>query len=349
MKHTLFTLAKRVGVTDMVRDSAWRRARLLVLCYHGISQLDEHEWNPSLFMPSQVFRQRMLLLKDGGYNVLPLGRALQQLRAGTLPPRSVAITFDDGTVDFSELAVPILTEFGFPATVYLTTYYSDHRLPIFDTALSYILWHGRERDADFTQIIGERGPHSLRSELERQSAWDLVQRHASARGLAAEDKDRLLRAIARLLGADYFGMVERQIMHIMPPNIVRALPRDLIDVQLHTHRHRTPRDHSEFKREILDNRIRLRAVAGEMAEYVHFCYPSGDYDGRFLTWLHELDVVSATTCIPGVANRNSHPLLVPRFVDTTTQSAATFEAWVSGVAALLPARRAHRIDPDRLR
>jgi len=35
-------------------------------------------------------------------------------------------------------------------------------------------------------------------------------------------------------------------------------------------------------------------------------------------------------------------------VDTMEQSALTFEAWASGFAALLPKRRAFRLDPERL-
>ena len=40
---------KTAGIFRMVRDSEWRRQRLLILCYHSISLDDEHEWRPATY------------------------------------------------------------------------------------------------------------------------------------------------------------------------------------------------------------------------------------------------------------------------------------------------------------
>ena len=45
-RGTLATL-RNTGVFRAALDSAWRRNRLLILCYHGISINDEHEWDPA--------------------------------------------------------------------------------------------------------------------------------------------------------------------------------------------------------------------------------------------------------------------------------------------------------------
>ncbi len=349
LKSVLFRGARAAGVTTLVARSRWRRARLLILCYHGVSLQDEHEADPELYVPPAHLRGRLAALRAGGYVVLPLGEAVARLRAGTLPPRSVALTFDDGTRDFAEVAVPILAEFDAPATVYLTTYYCDHALPVFNTAARYLLWRGRDRGVDVGPVLGLDRRVPIATPAERAAAWDAIAAHMTAAALDAAGKDALLRRLSAAVGVDHDAFLATGMFQQMTPAQVRDLPRPLVDVQLHTHRHRTPRDEALFRREIVENRDRIAAYeAGAAPPPVHFCYPSGDYRGEFLRWLPALGVETATTTVPDIATADSHPLLLPRFIDTCAVDATTFGAWVAGLAALLPKRRAHRLDPARL-
>ena len=106
MKLYLFQAAKNAGALRALLQSEWRRRKLLILCYHGVSLADEHEWDSSLFLSETGFVSRLELLASLGANVLPLGESLERLRAGTLPPRAVALTFDDGFFDFQQRAWP---------------------------------------------------------------------------------------------------------------------------------------------------------------------------------------------------------------------------------------------------
>src|ERR1700745_3234500 len=107
---------KSTGVTAMVQNSRWRRKRLLILAYHGISLSDEHEWNGSQFLSPAVFQSRLQQLQRSKCVVLPLAQAIERLYANDLPDRAVALTFDDGTSDFNRRAFPMIKEFGFPVT-----------------------------------------------------------------------------------------------------------------------------------------------------------------------------------------------------------------------------------------
>ena len=114
-KQATLRSLKTSGVSTLVQNSRWRRQRLLILAYHGISTDDQHRWNGSMYMSPEMFRARLATIARTGCAVLPLAEAITRLYANDLPDRSVAITFDDGNFDFKERAFPVLKEFGFPS------------------------------------------------------------------------------------------------------------------------------------------------------------------------------------------------------------------------------------------
>ncbi|HMC27800.1 MAG TPA: hypothetical protein VKM56_08410, partial [Verrucomicrobiae bacterium] len=78
VRRVTLHLLQNTGVFRLLRESEWRRQRLLILCYHGISLEDEHQWRPGLYMEPKTLEQRLRILRTGDYNVLPLGEALQR-------------------------------------------------------------------------------------------------------------------------------------------------------------------------------------------------------------------------------------------------------------------------------
>lgn len=326
-----------LGGLRWVSGSRWRSKRLLILCYHGLAMKDEHVWNGGLFMSAEFLRRRFEMLKSGGYQVLPFGEAVAALRKGTLPPRSVALTFDDGFHDFLRVAVPLLEEFGYPATNYVSSYYTLNQHPIPPVALRYVLWKSGRPEI-------EAG--TLRDQPETLVIRDAKQRHDVAMALlqkvsaAGEDAQQALMAdVAARLGVDWDAVVRDRLFHLMTPEEVSETARRGFDIQLHTHRHRTPRDKAAFCREITENRAHLEAMTGRPAN--HFCYPSGDVDAMFLPWLRELGVETATTTgDAGIATAGDDSLLLPRFVDTMWQPDVMFESWVAGAGAMLRRRSA---------
>jgi peptidoglycan/xylan/chitin deacetylase (PgdA/CDA1 family) len=344
LKQGLFAVAKRLGAFALVRDSEWRRLRLLILCYHGVSLRDEHEWNEALYVTPKLLRTRLRFLRDHGYAILPLDEACRLLGERRLPPRSVALTFDDATIDFGRAALPVLQEFGAPATLYLSSFYTSVRLPVFSPMLSYVLWKGRDSGADVADACASAAPLPVASQAQRDRAYDAISRHAAGQSLDAVAKDALVARVAAELGVSYDELRSSEVLQLMTPASVADLPHDLISVQLHTHRHRAPREKALFHRELVENACRIREMRGSSHALNHFSYPSGEYRGELLPWLREFGVQYATTCVPGIAGPQDEPLLLPRFVDSCRQSVTTFEAWTSGFAAWLPRRRQHRLN-----
>ena len=80
------------------------------------------------------------------------------------------------------------------------------------------------------------------------------------------------------------------MLQLMNAQEVAEIARDGADIQLHSHRHCTPENEVLFRREITENRDRIRALTGTQAS--HFCYPSGVYRPEFPGWLEKESVVS---------------------------------------------------------
>ena len=94
-----------------------------ILMYHSISEgrENDHPYFRTLTSPS-IFAEQMRFLAENGYKVMDLMELVRSMSAGVEPPpRSVALTFDDGFADFFTDAFPVLHEHGFPATVFLVT------------------------------------------------------------------------------------------------------------------------------------------------------------------------------------------------------------------------------------
>jgi peptidoglycan/xylan/chitin deacetylase (PgdA/CDA1 family) len=335
-KQATLKSLKTSGVSTAVQNSRWRRRRLLILAYHGISLQDEHLWDGTQFLSADVFRARLQLLKNKKCALLPLAEALERLYQNDLPDKAVAITFDDGNVEFATKAFPLLKEFDFPVTLYLTTFYSHYQRPVFDVMCSYLLWKGRDEILDLGKIIGREARIRLVDPVARETTSAELRAFAREQKLSAEEKDQLAASLAARLKVDYEALLERRALHILKPEEISRLASQGVDIQLHTHRHRTPMDRQLFLREIEDNRKSIREMTGRSAS--QFCYPSGSWRRTFLPWLREAGIESATTCEHGLASPSSNPLLLPRMIDVSSLSAIEFESWLTGISGALPRR-----------
>lgn len=107
----------------------------LVLCYHAVSP----RWTADLSVTPDAFEAQIRTLLDRGYHATTFQRAV------TDPPRprALAVTFDDAYRSVLELAFPVLSRLGIPATVFVPT-----RFPGTEGAMS---WPGVD------QWLG--GPH----------------------------------------------------------------------------------------------------------------------------------------------------------------------------------------------
>lgn len=117
MRAPTRTLARTLWPLTVTGRRLGRRPGLTLIGWHRV---DGHRTD-GLSTGVDDFRSHLDLLEEIGAAVLPLDAAVAGLRVGTLPPRAVALTFDDGYASVVDTAWPILKERGLPATLFVVT------------------------------------------------------------------------------------------------------------------------------------------------------------------------------------------------------------------------------------
>jgi peptidoglycan/xylan/chitin deacetylase (PgdA/CDA1 family) len=88
-----------------------------ILLYHAFGD-DENRY---VISPA-AFARQLRLLALLRFKVRPYAEVTRVLREGRLPPpRTVALTFDDGYADNADIAVPLLERHRFPGTIFLVS------------------------------------------------------------------------------------------------------------------------------------------------------------------------------------------------------------------------------------
>jgi peptidoglycan/xylan/chitin deacetylase (PgdA/CDA1 family) len=99
-----------------------RRSRLPILMFHRVRK------SVDPLMPDEIDAaqfDRICSWLATWFNVIALDDAVNRLEGGSLPERSLAITFDDGYADNHDVALPILTRHRLPATFFIATGFLD--------------------------------------------------------------------------------------------------------------------------------------------------------------------------------------------------------------------------------
>jgi peptidoglycan/xylan/chitin deacetylase (PgdA/CDA1 family) len=105
--------------------SRWVQARVLggalILGYHRVANVlrDEYE----VCVTPEHFAEQMAALSKFAHPI-QLSELVRCLKEGSLPPKSVAVTFDDGYADNLYEAKPVLEKYAIPATVFVCTGYA---------------------------------------------------------------------------------------------------------------------------------------------------------------------------------------------------------------------------------
>lgn len=305
---------------------------LRILCYHGIALADESEFRPQLFMKPETLKKRLNYLKEKKITIVTLNEAMTALENGFCSDCTTVITIDDGFYAVYKYA-EIFRSLAFPVTIYVTTYYSVKKSPIFRLVVQYMFWKTSKKNVDVCGLIPEFSCAISLADVKAKNKvmWSIIrygEEHCNELQ-RLEMADRL----GNLLGVDFTYISNGRLLSLMDTSEITFLRKQGFEIQLHTHRHRLPENEQKTINEIADNRDILEPLVGNNLE--HFCYPSGVWSRKLWPWLEESNIKTAVTCEPGFNYSNTPRFALKRFLDGENISQIEFEAEMMGYNELL--------------
>ena len=276
-------------------------SKYVVLTYHRVRP-DTDPLIPGMCDVPR-FRSQLRVMKRW-FNVLPLAEAIRRSEAGTLPARTVCITFDDGYRDNLDEALPLLREAGLPATFFIATGYLNDG----------IMWNDQVIHA-----VRHRAPGQWNLEpvgLGSRDVGDMAQRRALLNDLitALKHREPDARAEAAQWLFDHSDGERERIM--LTDDELGQLHEAGMDIGAHTVTHPilTRLSPDAARAELANGRDRLRALTG--AEVALFAYPNGkanaDYDQSHADLAQSLGFDAALSTLWGYADAGSPRFELPR-------------------------------------
>lgn len=236
---------------------------------------------------------------------LSLSEGVHRLRSGSLPPKAVCVTFDDGYADNLLVAAPALKRLGVPATVFVASGYLDGK-PMWNDRIM----EGVRNMPQDTVDLRDLG-------LEIYTLHDTPQRVHLANQLIKQLKYTPSQRREEVADA----LAERFAPNLKSPMMTREQVRKLrgegVEIGGHTVTHPilAGTEDSIAYREIAENKEDLEGLLGEQLRF--FAYPNGkptkDFAPVHARMVREIGYSAAFTTHPGVSTATTDPFNLPRF------------------------------------
>jgi peptidoglycan/xylan/chitin deacetylase (PgdA/CDA1 family) len=278
----------------------------IILGYHRINRLP---WDPFRQCVSpEHFSGHLDVLREQA-NVIPLQELAEARASGTLAPRSVAITFDDGYADFLTGTQPLLQRAGMHSTLFLTTGYTGREF----------WWDTLVRLVDATDPMQRLKLHAGTAVFDWRpdtaaaapGRTELV--HALHRFLMPLDKVLRADALQQLAAVARPAETDQERDRAMTEAEITMLANDeRVSVGCHTVTHPMldRLKEGEQRAEIQQNKQTLETLAGRPVN--GFSYPHGAKSATTVGLVRDSGFTHACASHNDVVWRNSDPYCLPR-------------------------------------
>ena len=289
--------------------------RLLVLTWHNL--------HPTWCFPAapgagvRGFARQLEVLRRIA-NVLPLQQAAGDLAAGKpLPPRAVALTFDDGYRDSLGVAVPLLRRLGMPATFFLVPGLLSGTRWSWWEVLAWVVGRATVSSVAFEDRVLPLGTQVERGRASAVVADLLKRRDARGRDAAIHELRRRCRPGGAQPGHDMF----------LDWTDAREIARAGFDIGSHSFAHHilshedAAATHDDLARSRRDLEDTLQVPVA------HLAYPNGkadDYDADTIAAARDAGYAAAWTTHGGLNRPTTPSFESRRFVVQPQRGPAAF-------------------------
>jgi peptidoglycan/xylan/chitin deacetylase (PgdA/CDA1 family) len=261
---------------------ALQRAGCVILTYHGVlADAGGRDFLNHNFVPAQIFERHLKYICQY-YRPMPLRDLVSYYERGDVPPpRSLALTFDDGFANNYTVAFPLLKRYGVPFTIFLTTGLID--------SPGAQLWTERLKRAIYLcsadmvtlPVGGREVRHSLSSPAHREEATR--QMSLLLKSLPVGERDAALDAIESVCGRPALTAAERERYDFLTWAQVREMMAAGVEFGSHTVQHPmlSTLDVGSLHAEVVESKRHIESSLGVPCET--FAYPNGssaDYGER---------------------------------------------------------------------
>lgn len=305
--------------------------KALILMYHRVARTGSDPW--LLCVSPERFAEQLHVLRRRA-RPLRLRQLARAARDGSIPRRSVVVTFDDGYADNLHNAKPLLESCEVPATVFITSGFIGASREFWWEELDRIFLEPGTLPESLDLSIGGKLCHWELGEAARYDeetsrrnrrwkAWgepDPTSRHLLFRSvydlmfrLSPDDRRQVQDDLMAWAGME---PVARETRRSLSPEELSEMARaELIEIGAHTVTHRllasaTP---PEQREEIRQSKADLERILNRPVN--SFAYPYGrreDYTPETVELVKEAGFESACSNFGGVVNRGSDLYQLPR-------------------------------------
>lgn len=341
MKRSVLGLLRRMGALELVRHA--QRARSVVLTYHGVlsGADDSYQYLNQNFVAAQAFEQQVRFLRER-YRPIRLADLIACYECKeSPPPRSLALTFDDGFANNYTVAFPILQKYEIPFTIFLTTgMLNNPGAMLWTERAKRTLFLARRRSVTLV-IQGHRLSLRLESSREREEAARRIV--LALKRMPPAERDPALTGLEEACGAQRLGPEHLERYQFLSWSEVRAMAAQGVEFGSHSVSHPilSTLHEVDLEREIGESK---RAIEAQIcSECYAFAYPNGsplDFGPREQASLRTAGYRCAFALNGSLNDLRTNLYALDRVNISREFDGPLFEAAVSGVLSRLRKLRA---------